>query len=230
MKKRLLINIFVSVVLLMPFFIFIPTLIFNNNNGITFSEYHNMKLMKYENENIDANDVDVVFLGDSLTEGYNLKRYYSTYNVLNRGIGGDTTFGLEKRLKVSVYDVQPKVVVMLIGGNNLTTMFDNYERILIKLKENLPNSKIIICSLTCFGNDYAIHNKMVMENNIKIKELANKYDYSFVNLFSPLYNTATEAICDEYTKEGVHLTKAGYDVVTNSLKPVIDNLLESNYE
>ena len=113
-------------------------------------EYYDAKIATYidENEKYDDYEVDVAFLGDSLTDGYDLEKYYPQYLVLNRGIGGDTTFGLEKRLKVSVYDLKPKVAVMLIGANNFDTMFDNYENILKGFKENLPNTKIVLLSLT----------------------------------------------------------------------------------
>ena len=113
-------------------------------------EYYEAKLAMYvaENEKYDDYEVDVAFLGDSLTDGYDLEKYFPQYLVLNRGISGETTFGLEKRLKVSVYDLKPKVAVMLIGANNFDTMFDNYENILKGFKENLPNTKIVLLSLT----------------------------------------------------------------------------------
>ena len=97
-----------------------------------FERYYNEKLLAYEEENrlYEKGQVDVVFLGDSLTDGYDLKKFYPDYLTLNRGISGDTTVGLEKRLDVSAYDVQPKVVVMLIGANNMDQMLDNYESIL----------------------------------------------------------------------------------------------------
>ena len=99
----------------------------------TIADYYAMKVAMYaeENEKYDDYEVDVAFLGDSLTDGYDLSRYYPQYITANRGIGGDTTFDLESRLQISVYDLKPKVVVMLIGANNMDTMFENYENILI---------------------------------------------------------------------------------------------------
>ena len=41
-----------------------------------------------------------------------------------------------------------KVIIMLIGINNINRMFENYESILIKFKNNINDRKIIICSLT----------------------------------------------------------------------------------
>jgi hypothetical protein len=119
-------------------------------------EYRANKMSIYQAENANYADyeVDVAFLGDSLTDGYDLKTYYPQYLVSNRGIGGETTIGLEERLQVSVYDLKPKVAVMLIGANNMDSMFDNYERILNGFQDNLPNTKIILLSLTSMSGEW----------------------------------------------------------------------------
>ena len=190
-------------------------------------EYYDAKIATYEieNEKYDDYEVDVAFLGDSLTDGYDLKRYYPQYLTLNRGIGGDTTFGLEKRLKVSVYDLKPKVAVMLIGANNFDTTFDNYENILKGLGENLPKTKVVLLSLTSMGGEWAKNNQKAAYNNVKIKLLAEKYGYEFVDLYSPLLNLETGEIYAEYTTDGGHLTPAGYEVFTNAVTPALKKLL-----
>ena len=193
-------------------------------------EYYDNKLNLYQQENDKYSDyeVDVAFLGDSLTDGYNLKLYYPDYVVSNRGIGGETTHGLEERLKVSAYDLKPKVVVMLIGGNNLNTMFENYEDILIGLKDNLPNTKVILLSLTAMGKDWGHKNEIACLNNVKIKLLAEKYDYTFLDLFTPLFDINIGEVYSDYTTDGAHFTSKGYEVVTSVVKPVIDSLLVLN--
>lgn len=190
-------------------------------------EYYDAKISMYatENERYEDYEVDVAFLGDSLTDGYDLKKYYPQYLVVNRGIGGDTTFGLENRLKVSVYDLKPKVAVILIGANNFDTMFDNYENILRGLKENLPNTKVVLLSLTSMGGEWGKNNQKAAYNNVKIKLLAEKYSYEFVDLYSPLFNLETGEIYAEYTTDGGHLTSLGYEVFTNTVTPVLQKLL-----
>jgi lysophospholipase L1-like esterase len=190
-------------------------------------EYYDKKIAMYEieNENYEDYEVDVAFLGDSLTDGYDLKKYYPQYLALNRGIGGDTTFGLEKRLKISVYDLKPKVAVILIGANNFDTMFDNYENILKGLKENLPETKIVLLSLTSMSGNWGKNNQKAAYNNVKIKLLAEKYGYAFVDLYTPLFNLETGEIYAEYTTDGGHLTPAGYEVFTNAVTPVLKRLL-----
>ena len=192
-------------------------------------EYYENKLSLYEKENNEYSDyeVDVAFLGDSLTDGYNLEAYYPQYKTANRGIGGETTHGLEKRLKVSAYDLKPKVVVMLIGGNNLDTMFENYEDILIGLRDNLPKTKVVLVSLTAMGQDWGRKNQLAAYNNVKIKKLAAKYGYEFVDLYTPLFDESTGEVYEGYTTDGAHFTQRGYEVVTNTITPAIDKALSS---
>ena len=191
------------------------------------AQYREAKRQQYirENEQYADYEVDVAFLGDSLTDGYDVQRFYPQYVVSNRGIGGDTTFDLEGRLQVSVYDLKPKVVTVLIGANNPTTMFDNYEKILIGLKENLPDTKIVLLSMTNMSREWGRFNHQAAYNNVKIKKLAEKYGFAFVDLYSPLMNLETGEIYPEYTTDGGHLTEKGYEVLTAQITPVLESLL-----
>lgn len=190
-------------------------------------EYRTNKMSIYEEENnkYDDYEVDVAFLGDSLTDGYNIEAYYPEYLVSNRGISGETTVGLESRLQISLYDLKPKVAVMLIGANNMDTMFDNYEEILKGFKENLPNTKIILLSLTSMSGEWGKKNQLAAYNNVKIKMFAEKYSFEYVDLFSALLNLENGEIFSEYTTDGGHLTSIGYEVITKEITPAIEKQL-----
>ncbi len=192
-------------------------------------QYYEDKYALYAQENQEFSDfeVDVAFLGDSLTDGYDLKKYYPQFVTANRGIGGETTFGLEKRMTLSAYELKPKLVVMLIGGNNLDTMFDNYENLIAGLTENLPDTKVVLLSLTAMGADWAYKNPLAAYNNVKIKLLAEEYGYVYIDLYSLLLDTDTNEIKAIYTNDGVHLTHEGYTVLTQALTPVLQTLVQS---
>ena len=190
--------------------------------------YRAAKLEQYEQENAEYDDyeVDVAFIGDSLTDGYDLAKYYPQYVTANRGIGGDTTFGLEERLQVSLYDLKPKVVVMLIGANNMDSMLENYESILKGLQENLPESKIVLLSLTAMGGEHwGRKNQLAAYNNVSIKLLAQKYGYTYIDLYSVLYDVSIGEVYEGYTTDGGHFTPLGYSVVTEQITPVLKELL-----
>ena len=167
----------------------------------------------------------MAFLGDSLTDGYDLNKYYPQFITANRGIGGETTIGLEGRMALSAYELKPKVVVMLIGGNNLDTMFENYESLLKGLQENLPDTKVVLLSLTAMGRDWASKNYLAAYNNVKIKALAEQYGFYYIDIFTPLLDRATDEILAEYTTDGAHLTHEGYLVLTQAITPVLQQLL-----
>ena len=189
--------------------------------------YRASKINDYvaENEKYADYEVDVAFLGDSLTDGYDVATYYPQYLVVNRGIGGDTTVGLEERMQVSLYDLKPKVAVMLIGANNMDEMFSNYENIIKGFVEKLPNTKIILLSLTSMSGEWGRKNQLAAYNNVKIKMLAEKYGFGYVDLYSALLNLETGEIFDEYTTDGGHLTPLGYTVLTEKITPAIDQAI-----
>ncbi len=232
-KKRILIvSILLGVVLLcvslITFLHIIPEWNKQENMKNAVLNYRKNKIESYKAENdlYDDFEVDVAFLGDSLTDGYDLEKYYPKYKVANRGIGGDTTFDLEDRLQVSAFDLKPKVVVMLIGANNFFTMFDNYERIVSSLKTNLLGTKIVLLSLTAMSGEYwGKNNEIACLNNVKIAKIAEKYDCEFVDLFSPLFDMVSNGIKAEYTTDGGHLTPKGYEVVTSVVTPILEQIL-----
>lgn len=188
-------------------------------------EYYNNKVAEFKEENKTLSDVDISFIGDSLTDGYDVKSYYPQYNVVNRGIGGDTTFGVERRLDVSAYEINPKVINLLIGANNFDTMMQNYENILIGFKENLPNTKVVLCSLTSMTYQWGRNNDKAKRNNIQIEAYAEQYGFTYVDLYNPLLDPSTNELRVEYTTDGGHFTPLGYEKVTSILAPVFANLL-----
>ena len=196
---------------------------------LAIKEYREAKLTKYREENDSYADyeVDVAFIGDSLTDGYDLQKHYPDVVTVNRGIGGDTTFDLEERLGLSLYDLKPKVAVMLIGANNFSTMFDNYERILKGFVENIPNTRIVLLSLTSMSGEWGKNNQLAAYNNVKIKMLSEQYGFEYIDLYSALMNLKTGEIYPEYTTDGGHLTEAGYAVITAKVTPVIKELLKN---
>lgn len=234
-KKRIIITVIASVVLaslvagaLYLFLKVIPEKKEKEELMRMVQEYRENKLVIYaeENEKYDDYEVDVAFIGDSLTDGYDVAKYYSEYKVSNRGIGGDTTYTLLARLDISVYQLKPKVIVMLIGANNFKTMFEDYEDLIIGIKTNLPETKLIICSLTSMGGEHwGKNNQLAAFNNVKIKAYAEKYGCPYVDLFTPLLNMETNEIYEHYTTDGGHLTAEGYEVLTSAIKPVLDDIL-----
>lgn len=192
---------------------------------LAMSLHYNGRVALFKEENKHLSNVDVSFIGDSLTEGYDVKTFYPDYNVVNRGISGDTTFGVEKRLDCSAYDVKPKVISMLIGANNFSSMMENYESIVQKFHQNLPETKVILCSLTSMTGDWGKNNEIARQNNVEIQKIATKYGYVYADLYNPLLDPDTNELREEYSVDGGHLTSEGYKVVTSVITPILQTLI-----
>ena len=203
----------------------------DEENARIIREYYESKIAAYTAENASDPEQEIIFLGDSLTDGCDIPKYYGEYKASNRGIGGERSYGLLDRMRVSAYDAKPKVIVLLIGGNDILagksieSVCENCEKIVTGIHDNLPDTKIVWCSLTALGNEWAKYNDTMVVCNQKIKLLAKKYGCAFVDLFTPLCNEETGGIFAEYTVEGVHLTDAGYQVVSTEIKKPLREFL-----
>lgn len=228
-KTIIFISVALAIVLAVAyciFFVFLPAKK-QKEQRLLVEQYYQNKFALYaqENEQYADYEIDVAFLGDSLTDGYDLAKYYPQYKTANRGIGGETSFGLEGRMQLSLYDLKPKVAVLLIGGNNLDTMLDNYERLLQGIKQTLPQTQVVVLSLTAMGGDWAHKNAQATLNNVSIKGLAEKYECEYVDLFTPLFDITTGQVREGYTTDGAHFTPQGYEIVTAQITPVLEKLL-----
>lgn len=222
-KKIIIFSSVITALAITILFIVLITPAFKKDD--IFLEHYNNRLLIFENENKVLTDVDVAFVGDSITEGYDVKTYYPNLKVTNRGIGGDTSHGLFKRLKISLYDISPKVIVLCIGGNNLESMLQDYENIVKDIKDNLPDSKLIISSLYPTSLLFTDRNETIVTINENLKILASTYSCTYFDSHTLMTNIETKEFDTLYTSDGLHPNAAAYQVITENLSPIIQNLL-----
>lgn len=186
-------------------------------------DYFHIKCQMFEEILEDEKNCDIDFIGDSITDLYNVEDYFPEYKVANRGIGGDTTDMLLTRLDISAYKLNPKVISLLIGTNNLDTCMDNYEVILNNFKIHLPNTKVAVLSiLPRRGKDLC---EKIVKNNAQIKNLTNKYKYTYVDLYESFTEDEELQVDESLFDDGLHPNKKGYQVMSDALKPIFANWL-----
>lgn len=202
-------------------------------NGFKEMSYYEQKVYSYGVQNANLSKEQIVFIGDSITDLYPLDSYYSdlNYATYNRGIGGDTTTGLKERLEVSAYDLNPKVIVMLIGlndiigGRTVNDVILTYHEIVKDIREKLPNTKLYCMSTLSLNKEILSSlehldeiNEQVIVLNSSIKEWSTQYDFTYLDLYS-LVTDEYGYFDKQYTDDGIHLNKNGFIVWTNLLKP-----------
>ena len=192
--------------------------------------YYDQKCQSFEVQNFNLSKGQIVFIGDSITDLYPLDSYYSDLPlaVYNRGIGGDTTSGVLNRMKISLFDIAPSKIVLMIGINDINggvdieTVAKNYKEILKQIKENLPNTQVFCnAKILEFVNiDLAERNALIKSFNVTVQNFATEYGYTYLDLFN-LVSDENNNLKDEYTIDFGHLSEAGFVVWTNLIKPYL---------
>jgi lysophospholipase L1-like esterase len=169
-----------------------------------------------------------VFLGNSITERGAWGELLSGQPVMNRGIGGDNTFGVLARLE-AIAKAKPKKLFLLIGINDLSrglpkeVILNNYNRILTYLTTHTPKTKIYIQSVLPLYEPYTkeayLKNKKdsILNLNVGIKQVATKFNLTYINLHE-IFADANGDLKKEYTADGIHLKPAAYVLWVDFLK------------
>ena len=127
------------------------------------------------------------------------------------------------RMEVSAFDLEPKVINLLIGTNNLDTCLNNYDAILQGFYDHLPRTKVVVLGiLPRRGEDLC---KKIEGINEAIAKLTEKYTYTYVNL-NVLFMSGDYQVDESLFKDGLHPNKKGYQLLTDNLKPVFASLLK----
>lgn len=190
------------------------------------------KVAAFVEENPALKSGQIVFIGDSMTERYKLDRLYKDLEleVYNRGISGDTAAWLQTRLEASLLAPAPSKVVLMIGTNDINygrsaeEIATDYESILRRMRQNLPEAEIWCVSIIPQNTDYSEHaagnNAQIREANEKIKALACSYGLEYVDLYSLLVDE-NGLLDGKYSSDGLHLNRKGYAVWTDVMKELL---------
>ncbi len=173
-----------------------------------------------------------VFLGDSITEQFPLDDAFPDRHVINRGIGGDVVDGVIERLDVSVADLAPSRVYLMIGINNLVwatpdialdEFLGRYEVLFEGLERSAPDAEIFVQSiLPARGERWGEANVRVLEVNARLQPLAERFGFQWVNLH-PVFLNAEDELREECAVDGVHLNVTGYMTWLETLFPEGDS-------
>jgi lysophospholipase L1-like esterase len=163
---------------------------------------------------------DIVFLGNSLTFWADWSELLGSPRYKNRGIPGDTTFGILERLD-EVIQGRPDKVFILIGINDLarnvpdSVVLANYRRIMQRIKAGSPSTRIIFQTMLPTNDSFSKltnhYNReaQTLAINAALKAMAQKENVEVIDLY-PHFADAVGKLKKEYTWDGVHLTLAGY--------------------
>lgn len=162
-----------------------------------------------------------LFIGDSITKGFNLKEYFVNPYLVNRGIFFDTTYGLLHRIEDNANNLNTEKVFLMIGYNDLR--YRTNEEIVKNIAEitkQIKTESIYVQSLLPTKASQKEINKRIIEINMHLRKFCDRNKYRYVDLYSR-FVTEEGGINPKYSRDGVHPNFFGYRLWAEVISPYI---------
>jgi len=223
-----------------PYVIVLVLLSFLFNTNAVAQDWPNLKKYQKENASLKALGEEnnrVVFMGNSITEGWMQANpsFFEAKPYVNRGIGGQTTPQMLLRFRQDVIELNPKIVVILAGTNDvaentgpvtLEQIRDNMLSMveLAKANDILP----IVCSVLP-AYDYPWRpgkapNIKIPKLNGMLKAMCQEQNVPYLDYFSAMADDRN-GLPKALTTDEVHLTKKGYAIMEELVEKAIEAAL-----
>jgi lysophospholipase L1-like esterase len=203
-------------------------------------DWSNLNRYKLDNTQLGSpleHEKRVVFMGNSITQGWSVlfPEFFEGKPYINRGISGQTTPQMLIRFRADVIALEPKVVLILAGINDIAgntgpsdvTMITNNIMSMAELAKN-NNIHVIISSILP-AKDFSWKPGMnpppkILAVNTIIEKFANDNGMIYLDYYSSMVDE-DNALKKEYGYDGVHPNKEGYQVMSLLAEDAINGIL-----
>ena len=178
---------------------------------------------------IQADQDSVVFLGDSITQGWgdNMGDSFPGLKVANRGISGDTTRGMLLRLDQDVLALKPKALVMLMGTNDLeegadaASIAQNIELMLKTIQKHNPALPVTLCRVFPASASKKRPADQIQAINTAIANVAKNFSQvTLVDTWTLFADEKGDAKPAEFP-DLLHPNQAGYSKWAAAIRPIL---------
>jgi lysophospholipase L1-like esterase len=190
------------------------------------------------NERIKQGNVDLVFIGDSITQGWegagkeSWAKNYGSRNAVNLGIGGDRTQHVIWRLQNgNLAGVEPKVAVVMIGTNNSNgkdhtgqEIGDGIVEVVKTIQAKSPKTKVLILAVFPRGEKPNPQREKNAEASKVVAKLADDKQVFFLDI-GPKFLTEDGTLSKDIMPDLLHLSPKGYQIWADAIEPKLKELL-----
>jgi len=175
---------------------------------------------------------EIIFLGNSITDGAEWFELFGNPRCHNRGISADVTEGVLLRLD-AITRLNPAKIFIMIGINDLSRNMTvdeitaNYRTILERIKNETPSTQVYVESVlpvnpaTGMALNHTNKTDLIMELNGRLRDLAKEFGHTYVDLFSAMADENNH-LPRKCSIDGLHLTYEGYRIWVETIKKYID--------
>jgi beta-glucosidase len=190
------------------------------------------------NERVKKGNVDLVLIGDSITQGWEgggkkvWEEFYAKRNAVNLGIGGDRTQHVLWRLdNGNIEGIKPKAAVLMIGTNNSGAntseqIAAGVKAIVEKLRTKLPETKILVLAIFPRGpNNDDPRRKVNQGANEIIAKLADDKNVFYLDIGPKFLAEDGSTLSKEIMQDLLHLNEKSYRIWAEATEPTLKKLL-----
>ena len=181
----------------------------------------------FVNEQDSISDDSAIFLGNSITEGFDLNTFFPEMHTVNRGIVSDHIDGVIKRLNVCLGDANNAKLFILLGINDIGAKRSEkeikylYRQLVKEIVENYNYDVYLHSILPTSSRWKNCPPQMIRRINTYIEKLAKKNNMTYVNIYPLFKDENSDYAKDELFKDGLHPNEKGYRIWADHLKSLI---------
>ena len=188
-----------------------------------------------------AGPIGVLFLGDSITDFWPKARdvwqqHYGADDPANFGISGDRTQHVLWRIDHGELDgIHPKVVVLMIGTNNIgdtaAHIAKGDEKIVAEIHQKLPDAKLLLLGIFPRGANPADHNVAAMREKIKqvnadLAKLDDGKQTRYLDI-GDKFLAPDGTLPKDVMPDALHPNVKGYTIWADAMQPLLDEMLKA---
>jgi len=187
-------------------------------------------------------NVDVLFLGDSITDGWRGKggktawdKAFGSMKPANFGIGGDRTEHVLWRIQNGELDgIKPKVAVLMIGtnnsgGNDAEQIAEGVTSIVKTIQKKTPETKVLLLAIFPRGNaktqEFTPQNDKIIAVNKIIAKLDDGSKVKYLDIGSKLLKDGK--LSKDIMPDALHLSAEGYQIWADAITPTLTAMLKN---
>ena len=170
----------------------------------------------------------VLFLGSSSIRMWDLKKFFSKKDFLNRGFGGseisDSIYHFDRLVK----PYMPATIVFYAGDNDISkkkspkTVFEDFKTFAKKTKDILPKTKIVFVAIKPSLSRWKLVEKMREANQLIADFAKDDPNVVYADIDTPMIGDDKKPMKDLFVDDGLHMSDKGYEIWTTVITPLLD--------
>lgn len=169
----------------------------------------------------------ILFVGSSSIRKWDdLERNFSSYVVLNRGVGGAVTNDITYFAKDIIFPYAPRQIVIYVGENDLPdagvnadTLLQRFKGLYTTIRSKLPTIPILYISIKPSPSRVAFFEKGKQANALIKDYIATKKNITYIDIYPLMLDAGGNPRKELFLSDMLHMNKDGYAIWEKALQP-----------